>query len=73
MEVFDTTKGVILSTIIMTVTILFLNYFLSISLLFSFIIKIFVGIVGYAFSLLVFEKVWITSLLQKGIKLISKK
>ena len=73
MEVFDTTKGVILSTIIMTVIILFLNYFLSISLLFSFIIKIFVGIVGYAFSLLVFEKVWITSLLQKGIKLISKK
>lgn len=72
-EVFDVTKGVILSTIIMALVILFLNYFSSISLLFSFIIKIFIGIVCYAFSLFLFEKVLINSLIQKCTNLISKK
>jgi O-antigen/teichoic acid export membrane protein len=72
-EVFIATKGVIISTTIMALIILFLNYFLNMPLLFGFIIKIFVGIFGYAYSLLIFEKALINSFKQKIINLISKK
>lgn len=73
LEVFQVLKGIIIASLVMTILLLALNYYLNISLMAALIIKLISGGFAYFIFIYIFEKDLIISLKSKAQIFLSKR